>query len=413
MAPLTMTEPSNPPAPSPPGFPLWPLAMTMSMQTLATMAAFSVPSLAPAIARDLQIDGALTGYFVSLVYGVGIVSSLLAANLINRFGAVRVSQLVLAAAIAMLCISAFGHLAALALGAIVLGLAYGATAPVSAHLLVPRTPVAMLNLVLSIRQISVPLGGVLAALILPGLALRAGWQAALLVLAGPALLLMLALQWPRRHWDRPSREPTTRRGGRLAQIKALLMSSAEMRRLTVASFVFQGVQLSFVAFTTVQLTSQAGFGLIAAAQALAIFQITGVISRPFWGWVADRIGSARVLLAMLGCLMGAASIAAGFYSTAWPPALVFLLSAIAGASANGSTGLSYAEFARLGGAQRTEATGLGSAAMFSGILIMPSLGAALITATGGYLMTFAGFGLCALIVGILLGQAAARDGRSR
>ena len=84
-----------------------------------------------------------------------------------------------------------------------------------------------------------------------------------------------------------------------------------------------------------------------------------------------------------------------------------------GASANGSTGLSYAEFARLGGAQRTEATGLGSAAMFSGVLIMPSLGAALITATGGYLMTFAGFGLCALIVGILLGLALGRDNRSR
>ena len=48
-------------------FPLWPLLATMVMQTLATMAAYSVPALAPAIARDLGIDGALAGYFVSTV----------------------------------------------------------------------------------------------------------------------------------------------------------------------------------------------------------------------------------------------------------------------------------------------------------------------------------------------------------
>ncbi len=424
-------------------FPLWPLAMTMAMQTLATMAAFSVPALAPVIAQDLRIDGALSGYFVSLVYGTGIVSSLLAADLIHRFGAVRVNQLVLLAAIAMLLICASGHPVTLALGAIVLGTAYGATAPVSAHLLVPRTPLAMLNLVLSIRQISVPLGGVLAALLLPPLALRLGWQTALLLLAGPVLVLLVVLEWPRRQWDKPLRDdrplrdkprhdqlqrdqtlldapsvatvatvvsaaPTPARSGGLAQIKQLLASSAELRRLTLASFVFQGVQLCFVAFTTVQLTGKAGFGLIAAAQALAIYQITGVISRPLWGWLADRIGSARVLLAALGCVMGAASIAAGFYNAQWPVEWVFLVSAIAGASANGSTGLSYAEFARLGGAQRTEATGLGSAAMFSGVLIMPSLGALLVTATGSYLPTFAAFGACALVVGVFLALAAGR-----
>ena len=42
-----------------PGFPAGPLAATMAKQTIATMAAFSVPALAPAIARDLDADGAM------------------------------------------------------------------------------------------------------------------------------------------------------------------------------------------------------------------------------------------------------------------------------------------------------------------------------------------------------------------
>ncbi|MBL8379074.1 MAG: MFS transporter [Burkholderiales bacterium] len=385
-------------------FPFGPLAATMSMQTAATMAAYSVPSLAPVIAHDLRIDGALSGYFVSLVYGVGIVSSLAAANLIHRFGAVRVSQLVLLAAVCMLAICASGHAAALALGAVVLGMAYGATAPVSAHLLVPRTPVSMLNLVLSVRQIGVPLGGVLAALALPPLALNLGWQATLLMSAVPIALFMVCLQWPRRQWDAPAQASASAPHGGLAQLRGLLASSANLRRLTLASFVFQGVQLCFVAFMTVQLTERAGFGLIAAAQALALFQVTGVVSRPLWGALADRIGSARGLLAALGFVTGAAAIAAGFYSEHWPAALVLVVTAIAGASANGTTGLAYAEFARLGGPKRTEATGLGSAAMFSGVLVLPSLGATLVTATGSYLPTFAGFGVLAMATAVALAR---------
>ena len=43
------------------------------MQTLSTGAAYSVPAVAPAVARDLGINGALVGFFISTVYGVGII----------------------------------------------------------------------------------------------------------------------------------------------------------------------------------------------------------------------------------------------------------------------------------------------------------------------------------------------------
>ena len=48
------------------------------------------------------------------------------------------------------------------------------------------------------------------------------------------------------------------------------------------------------------------------------------------------------------------------------------VAAIAGASAGGYTGIAYAEWARLGGARRTEATGLGTALMFFGVTVIPS-----------------------------------------
>src|SRR2546429_601296 len=99
------------------------------------------------------------------------------------------------------------------LAARVLDLGYGAASPASTHLLVPQTPRPVFNLVMSLRQIGMPLGGVLAALILPPLALTIGWRGALLMELGPVLLLIGLMEIPRRRWDH-DREPGRRILGR-------------------------------------------------------------------------------------------------------------------------------------------------------------------------------------------------------
>jgi hypothetical protein len=58
-----------------PGMPVWPLLATVAVQSLATMALYSIPTLAPEIARDLEVNGALVGGFVAAAYGVGIISA--------------------------------------------------------------------------------------------------------------------------------------------------------------------------------------------------------------------------------------------------------------------------------------------------------------------------------------------------
>ncbi len=394
-------------APDSLSFPYGALIATTAMQTLATMAAYAVPALAPIVAKDLGVDGALTGYFVSVVYGVGIISSLLAAAFIHRYGAVRAGQLVLVTALAMLIISTWGGVGALAAGAVVLGLGYGATAPSSTHLLVPRTPPRILNFVMSLRQIGVPLGGVLAALLLPPVALLVGWQKAMLLLAAPIVLLLVALEWPRREWDRHRAPQSHSIPDGLGRLVVLLKENPEIRALTTASFIYSGVQLCFVALMAVHLTARAGFGIVAAGQALALYQVCGVVSRPIWGWIADRAIPARWLLVAQGLVMSVAAIVAGQFGSEWPGWLVLATCAIAGASASGYTGIAYAEFARLGGARRTESTGLGSAAMFSGVLVIPSLATLLITTTGSYALAYGAVGIAAASAAVLLASRGA------
>ncbi|MEO9191908.1 MAG: hypothetical protein ABI224_18155, partial [Acetobacteraceae bacterium] len=107
--------------------PFWPLAATVTVQTLATAALFSIPTAAPEIARDLNVPGPLVGVFVSIVYSVGIISALLSPGFIWRYGAVRVSQGILVCVLAMLAIAAGGGtVVMLGLAGVVLGLGYGA-----------------------------------------------------------------------------------------------------------------------------------------------------------------------------------------------------------------------------------------------------------------------------------------------
>jgi MFS family permease len=397
---------SDPPIPqkSPPitGIPYGPLILTLLMQTLATMAAFSAPTLAPEIARDLQVDGNLIGFFVSTVYGIGIFSAVLSPDFIAKYGAVRVGQFVMLGVVAMLLIAGSGGVAALALCAIVLGSGYGATAPVSTHLLIPRTNPRVLNLVFSIRQIGVPLGGVLGALLLPVLAVSFGWRVAFYVQVIPALILILWYQYYRSSWDsdrKPAHKLFKAEGLRPLY---LLRDNSVIRLLAIASFCYAGIQLCFIGFMALHLTDETGLDLVTAGQVLALYQIAGVTSRPLWGWLADKYISAIKLLAFLGFLMAGAALAAGQFSVDWPIWIILIVSVIAGGTASGFTGIAYGAFAVYGGKYRTEATALGSSAMFAGVLILPTVFGLLVGHLDHYWLSYGILAVIATLSGLML-----------
>ena len=374
---------------------------TLAVQTLATAAAYSIPAVAPSVARDLGVNPALIGLYISTVYGVGILSALFSPRFVQSYGAVRASQAVLVATLAMLATAAAGSITAVALSAVLMGVAYGATAPASTHLLVPQTPREHVNLVLSLRQIGVPLAGMLAGLVMPPLTLRWGWQPALIAQMLPVLVLGVALEMVRQSWDAPHATGSQAPTGLLGPLR-LLVGAPALRRLSFAAFVYSGLQLCFIAFMTTQLTTVAGMDLVQAGRILAAYQIAGIVARPIWGWLADHVLAARWLLALQGIIMCGAALFAAQFGPAWPGWLVVLVCASAGATASGFTGIAYGEYARLGGERRIEATGLGAASMFGGVMVLPTLMSIAVTASGSYLFAYSAMGLLALVSGALL-----------
>lgn len=366
------------------GIPYVALLIGLTVQTLVSMGAYSVPAAAPAIAADLDIAGERVGFFISAVYGIGMFSAVLSVSFIRRYGAVRVSQFILLSGIAMIVAAALaGSVAGFGIAAVLLGLGYGATAPTSSHLLMKRTPSAIRNVVFSIRQIGVPLGGVLGGLIVPPLVLAFDWQTAIGVQLVPALLMLVLLQGVRTRYD-ADRDPAhvIRSAGLLGPLR-LLATMREIPVLALTTFFYAGMQLCFVAYLSVHLTSQAGFGLIAAGQVLATYQLAGVISRPIWGVIADRWIPARLMLATMGFVMAAMAVLAGTFSAAWPPPAIFAVAALAGMTASGYTGLAFAEYARIGGIEHVaDATALGASTQFFGVMVLPALFSVLVSSAG-------------------------------
>lgn len=385
------------------GIPYVPLLATLAVQTLCTMAAYSMSVAAPVVAADLGIPGSMIGLYTSLVYGFGMTSAIFSPGFIHRFGAIRVGQYCVLTAMAGLAVAAGGSVALVALSALVIGAGYGATAPSSSHLLAQRTPAPLRNLVFSLRQTGVPLGGVCAGLIVPVLLLFFDWREALLVEILPCLVLVLLLQFLRGEYD-ADRDPQRSlfRGGAFAPLKIILRDAA-LRRLSVMSFVYSGAQLCFMAFMVVYLTAEVGLDLIWAGRALAVYQLSGVLARILWGWLADRLISANALLGLLGLFGAVAAVLTGWFAPGWPLPVILTVCALAGATASGFTGVAYAEYTRIAGPGRTaDATGAGAFAMFFGVMTVPPLFGAVIGVTGSYELAFDAVAVASAVSGMMV-----------
>lgn len=367
-----------------------PLLVTIAIQAMVSLALLALPVMATVVAQALGVSATLTGMFVAIVYIGAIVASLASGSAVARFGAIRVSQagLVLCAAGLVLC--ALPSVAAVALGGFLIGLGYGPITPASSHLLALTTPPHRMSLVFSVKQTGVPLGGMLAGAIVPGLVLLAGWQVALLAVAVANLLCALASQPLRAALDADRQPNRALAFGNLLQPLHLVLSQRVLARLAAFSFVFSAVQLSLSTYLVTYLHEALDYGLVKAGLALSVAQIGGIVGRVAWGYVSDRwLGPQRVLAVLAG-LMALSTLGTALLNTQVPPVLVFTLLIVFGASAIGWNGVYLAEVARRAPpGMASMATGGTLAVTFFGVVLGPALFGALAAVGGGYRAGFA------------------------
>jgi sugar phosphate permease len=216
------------------------------------------------------------------------------------------------------------------------------------------------GLALGIRQMAVPLGGAVAAVVLPLLESHVSLRAAFLGLAAGCSLaaivgvVLLRAEPPEDHsvFARPLRDP-------------------RVWRICIASTFYVTTQLSLLAFFVLFLHDGRGISTAVAAAALAGTQVLGGISRIAAGRWSDRLRMRIVPLRLVGLGL-AASVAAVAILVNAPPWIVLPALVVAGTFALSWNGLSFTAAAEAAGRARSGAAiGLQQTFLSAGSLVAP------------------------------------------
>ena len=311
---------------SPPGRPTGAgvaLTATLAIQIFVSLVATAAAVLAPEVAQTFSIAPKWIGVFVSLIYVGAMFASLASGGVIQRYGAIRVSQacVILCVAGSVLVVLAPDRaVVLLVIAALVIGIGYGPITPASSHVLVRTATPSNFALTFSIKQTGVPAGAALAGAILPGLALALGWRNAFVAMAIAGLVVVAGAQAVRATLDADRIGGSGWRfspAGVFAPL-ALVRRSRALTELTLIGLCYAATQVCLMSFLVVYLTEALGWTLVAAGLALTVTTLGGVAGRIVWGWAADRMLKPRRVLGMLGTLPPAASRRLRPPSGRWP-----------------------------------------------------------------------------------------------
>ncbi len=376
-----------------------PLLITLLIQSFSAMALMVVPVLVPVEATP-RLSAAGLGLYLLFAYTGAVLGSLAAGPLVERWGAIRISQWALCLSAAGLVLAALWP-GAVMLAALLMGLGYGPITPASSHVLNHTTPAHQRNLVFSIKQTGVPLGVALSGFCVPPLAGATGWLGTLLIL-GLACAAVAALALPfQAQMDAPIRSaatPAAQNGSvrdtlaQLLQPLAVIWQHRPLRVLAAVSFIFSGMQMALAAYLVSYLTASLAMTALLAGSMLALSQLGGVVGRIAWGYVADRFLHPLSMLTLLAVMSASASLltASLVHWPAAPPGLVLAaLMFVFGASASGWNGVYLAEVARQAppGAVGMATSGT-LACTFLGVLLGAPLFGVVAAGRGGYSAAF-------------------------
>jgi len=353
------------------------LAAGVLAQAALSAVQLGLPAIAPALRDELGLSLAQVGVVLASV-SWGITALLLVWGwLADRAGERIVVSVGLAGGAGALAAGAFtttfgGLVAAL----VVAGALAGCTSIASGRVVMGWFGRQQRGLALGVRQMAVPLGGVIGALTLPALASAGGLKAALLALAGGCGLGALAC-------GLVFREPEAARDP--AEPAPAPLRDARMWRLAAASLLYVTAQAAVLGFTVLFLHEQRGVAAGAAAAVLAAIQLGGAASRALAGWLSDRSGRRLPLMRAIGVATAAAlaGVAALVHA---PLALLVPVLVAAGVGSMSWNGLSLTAAAELTGPHTTGsalglqqtavALGAGSGAAFAALVGVTSWAAA-------------------------------------
>ncbi len=286
------------------------LAIAVATQTAGSVAAQGVYILVPFWRDAFGVSLASASLAVTAMNGAQIATMFALGHAIDRHGErIVVGLAMIGMGLAMAAAALSDGLPALLICMALMGGTYAAVQPGGTRAIMRWFPPQHRGLATGFRQAAVPLGTTIAAILLPVLAVRYGWTAAVWA-AGAVAVAGGVLFWGLyREGD-----AVAARAERPLPLHALIRSFGgspgfwAVLRLGIAMSAFQ---FTLTAHAIGFMADALGLGLVAAASLFGAAQVAGIPGRVLLPWASDRFRPGRRVQSLGAVsLLGAAAAAA-------------------------------------------------------------------------------------------------------
>jgi MFS family permease len=355
-----------------------------------------LPSLTGFIKADLGVSAAVAGLAVSTFTAGRVLGAYAAGEAADRIGERRVLIFGSLATGTLVSLAAASPLPLLFALLVLGGIASSASTPAGGRLVLVAFPPERRGLALGIRQTGIPLGGMLAAALLPWIAHSWSWRWSLALAGGLAAVAVVPLvlaaveriELPDPVGHHLTLNPARNRNVRLLTIWGCLVVSG---------------QYALLAFLALDLHQSAGLALATGSLLVAVAQASGIVGRVAWGALSDRalaFGRKPLLLVLTAAgLLGTLALLATPRSA--PVAAFVPVAALAGLALIGYQGLMVTMVAEAAGPQRAgAATGFSVTFVAASIALSPPLYGLVADAAGSYRAIWAALA-CVLVVSLI------------
>ena len=360
------------------------LALIMAAQTMANVGPLGIPSIAPLIREGLGLSMTQAGSFLSAYYVGPVLMSLPAGWLADRWGvrgAMILGQALIAVGLGAVAMApSFSFIMVIL---VLAGAGYGVLNPTTTKAGMAWFPPRQRATVVGLKQVGLPFGGALGALMMPPVAIAFGWRTAV-ALAAAVVGALAILTWA-LYRDLPEPEakgPAPARPGFWT-----VMANRDLWLVGVSTLIFAGVQTVFLAFLVLYLRDVVQIALVVAAKYLVTAQISGAIGRIGFGLLSDRLfgGRRRIVLAIAGLGSIACALALSATAPGTGPWLLTPLAVGIGVFGVGWNGVQHTLMAELAGPRAAgTAVGLGLAISSLGVTVCPPVFGVVVERLGGF-----------------------------
>lgn len=320
------------------------LATMLVITTMVALLGACIPLFAPEVADAHGWSVDVIALYAPLTYGAAFVLNFKVPWLLARFGGMGLSLVSVACcAVGLLClVPAFAGVALLL--PLMFGIAVAAINPAAAQVLAPRTSTRSAGFVMSIKQLGIPLGAMLAGAVVPLLLSYATWRTAIVDLAF-ASAAMIAVFAPSVRWLNGVGAPSAGYYRPLEPAKQLIAMPG-MAMMVVAAAVFSVMQVCLRTFLPVYLVKDLHLSLAITGLAFGASQAAGAIGQVGWAVISDRLLTPHATMAIMGVVMAAAALLSGVFTPAWPVWSIVLVSIVYGIGVGGFGPVVLGEIAR-------------------------------------------------------------------